>query len=106
MRPLAGLRPGQQDLVFREAMRVCDGVCDPLPQKVPAAFQLDPRGFPVHVQKDWILRFGTLEAATFDPGDMTVSRDDMGYQFESKGLHIWKQLSRSQLDNCASPGVS
>jgi len=107
MRPLAGLRPGQQDLVLREVVRVCERVCDPVPQKALEAFQLDPRGFPPHAQQEWILRFGTLEAAAFDPGDMTVSRDDVGYQFESKTLSIWKQLSRSQLEErvSASPRV-
>ena len=102
MRPLAGLRPGQQDLVLREAMRVCERVCDDsLLQDRLEAFRLEPRGFPPHAQQEWILRFGTLDATTFEAGDLSISRDATSYQFESKALSIWKQMSRSDLD-CAS----
>jgi len=103
MRPLAGLRPGQQELVLREAMRVCERVCDDsLLQDRLEAFQLDPRGFPPHVQQEWILRFGTLDKTTFDAGGCSVTRDATSYHFEWKAHNIWKQLSLSKLEPRAS----
>ena len=103
MSSLAGLTPGQLNVLLLQAMRKhdmlrnqTDARASPVDTKMEA-FTLEPRGFSPAAQDDWTLHFGTLHDVTFDAGSLSVSRDDSGYQIVSQSPKLWKRIPASKL---------
>jgi len=63
------------------------------------AFLLEPRTFAPDAQRKWQELFGNLDEKKIDSGGITLWRDGRSYQFISDTPKIWREFSRSLVDD-------
>jgi len=66
------------------------------------AFLLQPRKFAPDAKRKWQELFGDLEDKSVNSGGIAMFRDSRSYQFISDTPKIWREFSRSLVDDVGS----
>ena len=66
------------------------------------AFLLEPRKFAPDAKRKWQELFGDLEDKSVNSGGIAMFRDSRSYQFISDTPKIWREFSRSLVDDVGS----
>ena len=108
MSELVGLTNAQRDLVLLEGVRAYEALFRNRSGELGEfteedakadAWLLDPDKFPAPRQRAWEKEFGHLKPANYNLSDVSLFRDERGYQLLSRNPPLMKQISNSQLED-------